>query len=128
MSDPNIQDWTPVVFKRKPVVGTAQQRLNQAQRDGLQIEAIRKPAGGRNKQQATVQVKEDEDGVIVPKVSHSVSQQISTARAEKGWTRKELAQKLNVKEAIITEYETAKAVPEPRLLQRMRQLLSAPLK
>jgi ribosome-binding protein aMBF1 (putative translation factor) len=71
---------------------------------------------------------DDDDIVIVPKVSHSVSQQIVSARVAKGWTRKELAQKLNVKEVVIAEYETGKATVDHKLLQRMRTVLDAPLK
>jgi ribosome-binding protein aMBF1 (putative translation factor) len=132
MSNPNDQDWTPVVLKPKPQTGSAKQKLNQAQRQGLEIETVRKPFSGGNKQTkpnplVRVNAEDDEIGVI-PKVSHSVSQQIVSARVAKGWTRKELAQKLNVKEVVIAEYETGTATVDHKLLQRMRTLLGAPLK
>lgn len=129
MSDPNTPDWTPVVLKPKPQSGSAKQKLNQAQRHGLEIETIRKPFSGQNKHAPVVRVKADDDEIVeIPKVSHSVAQQIVSARVAKGWTRKDLAQRLNVKEVVIAEYETSKATPDPRLVQRMRTILGVPLK
>lgn len=129
MANPNVQDWTPVVLKAKTPTGSAKQKINQAQRQNLEVETVRKPFAGRNKQTPDVRVKADDDeNPVIPKVSHSVAQQITSARTAKGWTRKDLAQKLNVKEVIIAEYETSKATPDHKLLQRMRTVLGAPLK
>jgi ribosome-binding protein aMBF1 (putative translation factor) len=37
------------------------------------------------------------------------------ARQAKGWTQAEVAQKMNVKASIITDYESGKAIPNPQV-------------
>ena len=38
-------------------------------------------------------------------------------------TQKELAQKINVKPAVINEYESGKAIPNPKTLNNIKKIL-----
>lgn len=52
---------------------------------------------------------------------------IQKARADKGLTQKELAQKLNIKPVVINEYETGKAIVDRQLLNKMSGILGVKL-
>jgi putative transcription factor len=63
------------------------------------------------------------------KVGLSIGKQIEQARIAGGFkTRAELARGINEPEKTITEYETGKAIPETRVLQKLRHKLKVPLK
>lgn len=64
----------------------------------------------------------------VEKVSHNLSQTIQQTRASKGWSRKEFAQRLNVKESIVADYETGKAIPNNTIMQKMSRVLGVTLR
>jgi len=126
------QDWTEVIFRRKDQKTAGKITVNEAQRRGLPIETYRKPQAGKNMQNIPPPPPrriDDEDGPSPVKlVSHTIGQKIAQGRAAKGWSRKDLAVKLNVKEAIIAEHENGKAVYNGQLLQRIAQVLGISLK
>lgn len=124
------QDWTPVIFRRKDQKTAGKVTVNEAQRRGFPIETYRKPQGGKNIQntQTPKHINDEEGPSPVKLVPHSVAQKIAQARAAKGWSRKDLAVKLNVKEAVVAEHENGKAVYNGQLLQRMAQVLGVSLK
>lgn len=70
----------------------------------------------------------ENDEYQIPKISLNLQQQIQQARASKGWSQKDLAQRLNVKVDIIRNYESGTAIPDNSLLQRMSRLLGVTLK
>ena len=58
------------------------------------------------------------------KVNSNLSTEIRTRRNLKGMTQKELAQKINVKPAIINDYESGKAVPDPKIINKLKRILN----
>lgn len=56
-------------------------------------------------------------------VSLTLAQTIQNARNEKGWTRAELAQRVQLKVNVITEYETGRAIPDGTVLQKLSKAL-----
>ena len=58
------------------------------------------------------------------KVNLNLSTEIRTRRNLKGMTQKELAQKINVKPAIINDYESGKAVPDPKIINKIKKILN----
>lgn len=73
-------------------------------------------------------IDEATDSFVIDKVSHNLAQTIQQARVGKGWTRKELAHRVNVKLTVIADYETGKGIPDGGLLQKLSRALGVPLK
>lgn len=61
-------------------------------------------------------------------VELSLSKIISKARLAKGLSQKDLAQKINQKPSIIIEYESGKAIPNPKILGMMERHLGVKLR
>ena len=57
------------------------------------------------------------------KVDGSFSIKMKQGRSNKNMTQKELAQKINVKPAVINEYESGKAIPNPKTLNNIKKIL-----
>ncbi|KAJ1834119.1 multiprotein-bridging factor 1 [Coemansia sp. RSA 2703] len=69
------------------------------------------------------------DDVLPPStVPLTVSKAIQKARQEKGFSQKELAQKINEKDTVIRDYEAAKAVPNQQVLSRLERVLEVKLR
>uniref|UniRef100_A0A0A9WYM8 Multiprotein-bridging factor 1c n=2 Tax=Lygus hesperus TaxID=30085 RepID=A0A0A9WYM8_LYGHE len=49
------------------------------------------------------------------------------ARTAKNWSQKELAEKINVKVAVITEYEQGKGTPDPAIISKLNRVLGVKL-
>lgn len=64
----------------------------------------------------------------VPKVSQSVAKLIETTRATLGLTRTQLAQRINVQESLISQYERGTAVPDQNLLGKLERVLCVKLR
>jgi ribosome-binding protein aMBF1 (putative translation factor) len=57
-----------------------------------------------------------------------MSQAIQTARMEKQFTQKDLAQKVNEKPSVIQDYESSKAIPNPQILGKLERTLGVKLR
>lgn len=60
-------------------------------------------------------------------VPHDLKLALQKGRTAKQWTQKDLALTLNLKPAIINDYETGKAVPDNALISRMERALGVKL-
>lgn len=68
--------------------------------------------------------KADFTDVTVPKtVGSEMGKRIQQARTSKNMTQKDLAQKLNVKQPIIRDYENGTAVTDSQLLSKIKRIL-----
>ena len=64
----------------------------------------------------------DTDEIVVPPtVSRTLSQQITQARQTKGWTQKELAQRVAERPDIIRDYENGSAIPNQKIINKLHQ-------
>jgi len=53
---------------------------------------------------------------------------IQKARQAKGWTQKELAQRINEKATVVADYEAGKAIPNSQIISKMERALGAHLR
>jgi putative transcription factor len=96
----NHQDWKPVVLRKK-------------------TEHKTKRSVGNKKFH-----KLDSDDPDAPKkISLSAGKQIQQARCDKKLSQKQLAQLLNVKAQLITDYESGKAIPSRSVLNKLNRAL-----
>lgn len=57
------------------------------------------------------------------KVSNSFCKEMSKHRNSLGLTQKDLAQKINVRPSIINDYESGKAIPDSKILNKIKREL-----
>lgn len=86
------------------------------------------PNSGKSKDQLKKSVKEDTGDYTITRVSMALSKQIQQARTAKGLSQKALAQNINVKSTVISEYESGKAIPNSRILSQISKVLGVTLK
>jgi len=70
---------------------------------------------------------DDPDAAPAKTVSFDLRTQIQKARSAKNLTRKQLAQKLNIKEAVIASYENGSAIPDANILNKLNRALGVKL-
>lgn len=129
-------DWDDVTYirKRQPKSGTlkTQQALSSAQRQGVPIETEKKFSGGQNKQHSaaknTAKLDRETEELHHDHIGLDVSKLIQQARQAKGWTQKELATKINEKQQVINEYESAKAIPNNQVMSKLERTLGVKLR
>jgi len=110
------QDWREVVLRGK-------RSKEQNIRDGNYT------VGKKRQENRHIQKLEQEsESFEHQKVSYNLAQAIQQGRCDKGWSRQELAQRLNVKVSVVADYETRKAIPNNLLLQKLSRLLGVTLK
>jgi putative transcription factor len=109
------QDWNPVVFRgKKKKLPTKKSALN---------------SGHTNKKNPVGKYKEDEEGNPIKKtLPKDFGQKMQQARAAKGWSQKELAQKLNIKTSTVQQYEQGKVEnPNRAFARKIERVLGAKL-
>ncbi|EAU88381.2 ylMBF1 [Coprinopsis cinerea okayama7 len=131
-------DWdTKLVIGQKRSVAKVTKKesdLNGARRAGAVVGTDKKIAGGSNKAHAGTDhqriAKLDRENEVAPppKVSPTVGRAMQTARLEKGLTQKDVAQKINEKPAVLQDYESGKAIPNPQILGKLERVLGVKLR
>jgi putative transcription factor len=103
------QDWKPVVLRNPELIKkTSKSHFNNDKTRNIELET---------------------NELSHNRVGMSIGKQIERARNSRGFrTRAELALKINESVKTITEYETGKAIPEPKILQKLRNVLKVQLK
>lgn len=116
MSDNNFQDWNSVILRKS---------AKQLKKDGkLPTVVVKKPQTSDNLRKL-----DNADGPEkIEKVSYSLKKQIMQARNVKTWTQKEFALKLGVPVKIVQSYENGTAIPDNKILNKMRSVLGTKLK
>lgn len=61
-------------------------------------------------------------------VAKDFCRHLREARTAKGWTQKELSQKINEKPQIVNEYESGKAIPNNQIQSKMERVLGVHLR
>ncbi|CDJ58525.1 multiprotein bridging factor type 1, putative [Eimeria maxima] len=72
-------------------------------------------------------VEEDTGDYHVDRVSTDFSRALAQARRNKGMTQAQLAQAINEKPSVVSEYESGKAIPNGVILQKMSRALGVQL-
>lgn len=98
----NYQDWTPLVLRKNtPTVKEKKPVANV------------NPTHQQNKQvgnSVNVRKLEEDEDYKIPSITREMGVQIQQARVAKKMTQAQLAQKCNIPEAIVKEYEQGKGV------------------
>lgn len=132
----SFQDWTPVVLQKggpSPKRTAKEQEINKARRAGAEIETEKKFLGGCNRATKTglcqnaKKIEEDTGDYHVERVSPDFSRALAEARRNKGMTQAQLAQAINEKPSVVSEYESGKAIPNGAILQKMNKALGCQL-
>tara|TARA_B100001123_G_C14615697_1_gene751681 strand:- start:97 stop:465 length:369 start_codon:yes stop_codon:yes gene_type:complete len=114
------QDWTPIVFTRNKIKTDIEKRIA-TRRGQTKIVAKRKDT-------SKIQTLENEtENKKHEKITVHFGKALMQARMAAKMTQKALAQKLNVKSTIIQNYEKAKGIPNPRLIQKLEKALNCKL-
>lgn len=106
------QDWNTVVINGKQ---STTPKIS---------EGVKRPQGNSHLRK----LENETENLHHQKVSHNLAQTIQNSRNEKGWTRAELAQRINVKAGVVADYETGKAIPDGVVLQRLSRALGVTLR
>ena len=104
------QDWKPVIFKKKP----------NTQQIGKQKT---KPSGKRINIGDKLRKLDNTEIDKINRVSLNTSKAISKTRTGLKMSQKELAQKINEKPELISQYETGKAVPQQHIILKLERAL-----
>ncbi|KAJ1817530.1 multiprotein-bridging factor 1 [Coemansia sp. RSA 2671] len=132
-----MDDWDRETVLRKPkaraTVIRNQSELNAAARQGAIVETLR-ASNVANKahhvdtdHRRIAQLDRSDDVKPPEKVNLSVSQAMRKARADKGWSQKELATKINEKESTVKDYEGGHAIPVQQILVKIERQLGVKL-
>lgn len=118
------QDWTPVIIGKK--------RNNQKELTNSETVILKTSQSNKQNKTTTniskIEDKMNNDTFELPKVTQGLKQQIQQARQEKNLTQKQLAQKCNLTESVIKNYESGNIVPSQGDIDKMSKALGIRLK
>lgn len=123
MSSINTQDWEPVVIRKKQTSASKNRAPGTFQSE-------LKHNSGKNAQHPKDDVRKY-DGDDIPKikkVSTSLKTNLINARQAKGWTQKELAQRVNEKPSVISQYESGQAIPNNGIINKLEKALGSKIR
>jgi ribosome-binding protein aMBF1 (putative translation factor) len=106
------QDWTPVILKKK-MPETTRKIIPKISHS----KSISSLSSG-------VKLNDNDEVVNIKYVSKDIANLITSARCIKKLTRKQLAQALNIKEDVIANIETCKAIYNGNLIAKIKKYLN----
>lgn len=122
----NTQDWNVTIIGKKKT--NNKDPITQMHQSNEKIETLRKPKQNISTQEQKIKIKLDNDEVIgIEKIPNSISKKLQQERSILKITRKELAQKLNIKESIITDLENGNYSYDKQLIRRIERVLNVRL-
>lgn len=124
-------DWdTVTVLRKKPQKASqlkTEQAVNQARRQGAQVETSTKYGAATNKQHGTsmntAKLDRETEELKHDRITVDVGRLIQQGRQGKNWTQKDLATYINEKPQVIQEYEQGKAVPNQNVLGKIERAI-----
>ena len=116
----HYQDWDPVIIRGK--VDKTKEKEKYVKFFGQEIKLPNKNPGKSREQK----LEETEIGTH-KKIGKETGLTIQRARVSKKYTQKELANLINVSSDIISSYESGKAIPDHKIMQKLRRVLSVKL-
>jgi len=128
--------WDEVTYLRKKPPKASQlrtqQAVNQAQRQGLEVETSKKFTAGQNKQHSasknTAKLDRETEELHHDVVGLSVGRLIQQGRQDKKLTQKELATKINEKPQVVNDYEAGRAIPNNQVMSKLERALGMRLR
>lgn len=125
--DQHWQHWDSVTVLKK---NKRQLKDNGSTKSSLTNPNINVEKKGGNREIGSRLAKLDnaEEAEKIETVSLSLSQKIQQGRAAKGMKQKDLATKINVKPQIIGDYESGRAIPDNKILDKIERALGIKLR
>jgi len=131
-----MSDWdTVTVLKKKPLKAAqmkTESAINQARRQGLEVETHQKFNAGTNKQHLptrnTAKLDRETEELKHKNIDSSVARLIQQGRQAKGLSQKDLATKINEKPQVINDYEAGRGIPNNIILGKMERVLGMKLR
>src|SRR6056300_799002 len=116
----HYQDWDPVIIRGK----VNKEKKKYVKFMGQEIKLPKRSQySGKTREQ---KLDETELGTH-KKVGKDTALTIQKARVAKQYTQKDLAGLINVSTDIISSYESGKAIPDPKVMQKLRLVLGVKL-
>lgn len=131
-----MSDWDTVTILKKKPLKAAQMKtesaINQARRQGLDVETTQKFNAGTNKQHAptknTAKLDRETEELKHKAIDNNVARFIQQGRQAKGLSQKDLATKINEKPQIVNDYEAGRGIPNNIILGKMERVLGMKLR
>jgi len=101
-----LQDWTPLVLNKPKT------KHSSSIKDASSIKEYNNLLN---------------DDYVAKNININISNQIKNARCSKSLTQKQLANRLNVKESVINNYESGKIIPNNHTLNQISKILDIKL-
>lgn len=132
MAEADWNEVTVIGHRARANQQRSKQAVNSAMRTGADVETSKKFAGGQNKQSSaaknTAKLDRETEELHHEHVSLDVSKLIQQGRQAKGFTQKDLAQKINEKQQVINEYEAGRAIPNNQVMGKLERALGIKLR
>jgi len=126
----NQMGWDEVTVLKKKKASNSQIKKDSALKN-KNIEIKRKNVEGNKKNNTdlnTRKLDESDEPEKHKEVGLTLGQEIQKARAAKGLKQKDLANRINEKVQVITEYEQGKAIPNNQILGKLERILDVKLR
>lgn len=126
------QDWTPVVFRKRPPVGGPTKdavALRQAQRAGNTESRVR--TGNREASDRVRKMEAAEEmgkSIPVNRLSVAQRQEMVRARTEKKLSQVQLAQQMNLQPGVVGDLEAGRPVQDAGVLAKINRALGTRLR
>ncbi|XP_076455381.1 endothelial differentiation-related factor 1-like [Babylonia areolata] len=128
-------DWEEVTYighRAKANQLRSKQAINSAMRSGAEVDTSKKFAAGQNKQSSaaknTAKLDRETEELHHEHIGLDVAKLIQQGRQSKGFTQKDLAQKINEKQQVINEYESGRAIPNNQVMGKLERALGIKLR
>ena len=125
MNQQSFQDWEPKVLYKNNKNQSSEQKKNTlitAQRKGETL-SVKKDTHTDPNYLHILKIEKEQETFKHETVSLSLSKQIAKARNSAKLTQKELAQRLNLPQTTIQNYENGKSIPNKMIISKIKQFL-----
>ena len=117
------QDWDEITIHGKSVTKEKEKEKYVK----FMGQEIKLPKRSQYSGKSPLQKLEETDLGTHKRVGKETGLTIQRARTTKKYTQKELANLINVSSDIISSYESGKAIPDPKIMQKLRRVLGVKL-
>lgn len=132
MAEADWEEVTVIGHRAKSNQLRSKQAINSAMRSGGDVETSKKFTAGQNKQSSaaknTAKLDRETEELHHDHVTLDVAKLIMQGRQAKGFTQKDLAQKINEKQQVINEYESGRAIPNNQVMGKLERTLGMKLR
>jgi len=131
-----MSDWDTVTVlrKRAPKASTmkTESAVNQARRQGAQVDTTQKFGAGTNKQHQTTKntakLDRENEELKHDKIPLDVGKIIQQGRQGKGLSQKDLATKICEKPQVVQDYEAGRGIPNNLILGKIEKVIGLKLR